>query len=179
MSQAVLVRDLAHDSPHRGVVHAAHSGEQVVLNLKVESADVPGEQSVTRGEVRCRFHLVDRPGAAHATLGVGEWVLRRLHDMGQLEHDAQDQTRGQVHRQVAQQEFPPRGSEQHDGDHDRIRIVERLPAEQARDLRGWVRAVACVTARLASPLLMSSGEAASVQKCAGAMGVSYVQSRRL
>jgi hypothetical protein len=44
----MLVANLRDDSSHLGVVNMANPREEVVDNLEVQSAEVPGEQAVVR-----------------------------------------------------------------------------------------------------------------------------------
>ena len=56
---------LANDGCEAGVVHVTHLREQVVLDLVVETADVPRDQATARREVRLRL-LREEEGACHA-----------------------------------------------------------------------------------------------------------------
>src|SRR5437762_14281590 len=63
--QTVLPRNLAHDRRQRGIVDAAHLGEQVVLDLVVQAAHVPRDQWVAVGKVGRGGELVRYPDVSH------------------------------------------------------------------------------------------------------------------
>ncbi len=70
----------------------ADIGEQVVLYLKIKSADKPGEKTALRGEIRCCLELVYRPVVFHFTLCISHWKSAFGHYMGTLEYQRQKQS---------------------------------------------------------------------------------------
>ena len=74
-------------------------------------------------------------------MGVGRGMLRTLHDVGQLEHHAQNQSGGEVHGEIPDQELPPRHIEDEQRDHDGPADVRRLGHDQNRDFARRVRLV--------------------------------------
>ena len=108
IGNAVLFRDFADDPAQGGIVDAADLREEVVLDLVVQAADVPGQEPVRRREIGGRFHLVHHPRAAHGALAVRHRMVGLLDDVRELEHHSQDGSGGQVHHEEADHELPPR-----------------------------------------------------------------------
>ena len=55
--------------------------------------------------------------------------------MRQLEDDAEEESRGQVHGQESEQDLPPREVNDHQRDGERVAIVDSFADEQNHDLR--------------------------------------------
>jgi len=63
------------------------SREQVMLNLVVEPADIPGEPAASPGEVNCGFDLMSLPAIRKRIAGLRELCkLSFLHAVRELEH---------------------------------------------------------------------------------------------
>src|SRR5581483_5046361 len=69
--QTMLPGHPAHDLADRRIVHAADPGKEVVLDLEVETADVPRQPSVVSREVGGRVHLMEPPIGRHAAAVIG------------------------------------------------------------------------------------------------------------
>ena len=122
-------RDVSHDAAQVREVHATDPREQVMLDLVVEAANVPGEQPILVGEVRCRAQLVGNPGVVHRAVRRRYWEGRTLDDVCERKHGAKDQASGEVHGQVPDQNLPPRDSEDEEGNEEGPGIVDGLEAE--------------------------------------------------
>src|SRR5438045_321650 len=113
------------DHPTYGrIVHAAHFGEEMMLDLIVEAADVPGEETVLWGEIGCRHHLVDKPGVFHGALCIGLRVVGAFDHMGELEDETKYAARSEGHGEIADQKLPPVNAEDDERQGDRPSIVE-------------------------------------------------------
>ena len=106
LRQAVRGCCLALHAANARIVDAADIGEKMVFDLIIEPADVPGEKMVAGGEVGSGHHSVDEPGLFHGALGIWQGVVRAFHDVGELEDQAEDEPRSQVHGEVIDEELP-------------------------------------------------------------------------
>src|SRR5436189_3034447 len=114
---------LAHHAANGGIVHTAHLWEEVMLDLIIEPADIPGEETVVWGEIGGCHHLVHEPGVFHGALCIGLRVVGAFDHMGELEDETQDAPRSEGHREVTDQKLPPLDAEYHERQHDRPSIV--------------------------------------------------------
>src|SRR5687768_11706427 len=55
-----------HDAGERPVVNMTDSRKEVVLNLKVQSTNEPGQTSILASKIHSRLDLMHRPGGFHA-----------------------------------------------------------------------------------------------------------------
>ena len=149
IGDAVFGRHLLDDPTDRRVVDAAHLGEKVVLDLEIQSTDVPAEQPVGAREVGGGLHFVHEPRIFHGLLLLGCELHRPLNDVRELKHEAQDQTRRDVHRQEADEELPPRHIEDQQRNHNHEGVVDRLHDQEFGDFALGVHDVA-VGAEVAS-----------------------------
>ncbi len=71
----------------------ADLGEQVMLDLEVETTEVPGQQAVSRSEVDGGLNLMDSPGARHL-IGSRQQLrkIRLLNAVRELKDHAQGDT---------------------------------------------------------------------------------------
>jgi len=85
----------------------------VVLDLVVQTPDVPGHQSVAPARSpRVVCILVEPPIGLDRNRSHPQRMVRHLNDMRQLEHNAQDDPCRDVHDGEPDQYLPPRQAEQ-------------------------------------------------------------------
>ena len=95
------------------VMDMADAREEVVLDLEIQPADVPREQSIAAGEIDGRFDLVYGPARRHsARVRPRQRKSSLLYAMRQLKDDTKRRALYQRCRDVEQQYGPQRVQEQ-------------------------------------------------------------------
>lgn len=75
----------------------ADAAKEVMLNLKIEAAHIPGRQGVMRGKVGGCFHFMYGPGLRHeSSTPVRGRKVTGLHGMRQLKNDGERQAGKQM-----------------------------------------------------------------------------------
>jgi len=87
--------DLADDLADLRVVYVGDFGEEMVLDLKVEAAEEPGDDLAVGGEVGGGVDLVDGKLVRQPVRGVGQGKLGPLDGVGELEDDGEGDTGGE------------------------------------------------------------------------------------
>ncbi len=118
----------------------AQPGEEVVLDLEIQAADEPRDNSAPPGEVHGGFRLMDRPRVLDAPSFLpGQRKLRLFHAMCDLKHHTQGHTRHQPGDPVVEQDDPDGVEQQRnpEGHREEGRFAgdedHQLPALRARD----------------------------------------------
>lgn len=107
----------------------ADLGEEVVLDLIVQSAEQPGQHSAALSEVDRRSHLMHRPGMFHAaSIAYRQRKRRLLITMGKLKDHAQNNAGNQHDQAVEEQDHPPLVEEH--GDHESEREEDNLADDE-------------------------------------------------
>jgi len=84
---------LLHDIRDARIVNVADTRKQVVLDLEVETTDVPAQEAVGPPEIDRGFDLVYSPGPRHSLdVGCERWKFRLLDAVRQLKYQDQDET---------------------------------------------------------------------------------------
>src|SRR5581483_6266596 len=91
IGELVLAGDVAHDAAQGGVVHAGHARKKMMLDLVIESADIPGQKRVPVREIGRRGKLVGDPAFTHGSVRVGERVGDAFDNVGQLKDESEYQ----------------------------------------------------------------------------------------
>ena len=135
-----LSTGLFHEFRDRGIIDVAEPGEEVVLDLEIQAADEPCDNSAPPGEVHGGLRLMDGPRVLDApSILPGQRKLRLFHAMCDLKHHTQGHTRHQPGYPVVEQDDPDGVEQQRDpeghGEKDRFAGDEdhQLPALRARE----------------------------------------------
>ena len=107
-----FLRSLLNNGRDLAVVNVADVREQVMFNLKVQTSNVPVQDSIIVGEVRCCKELVDGPAVLHFALTIGHRIFRSVDDMRRLKDDCKNKSADVMHGQKAEQNLPPRHGQQ-------------------------------------------------------------------
>ena len=81
---------------------------------------------------------MDRPGVLHVPRLVGEGIIGPLHHVGQLEDHPEDHPGDQVHREEAEEDLPPGGLDQEEGEDQGVAVVGHLAEEEPGHRAGGV-----------------------------------------
>jgi hypothetical protein len=83
---------LLHDACDARIVDVAHARKQVMLDLKVETTDVPAQETIAPSEVGGGLHLVHRPRPFHSPIRwIGMWERDLLDAVRQLKDQDEDE----------------------------------------------------------------------------------------
>src|SRR5688572_31108112 len=95
-------------------MHMGYPGEQVMLDLEVETPDIPGKQFIVRREVHGGIHLMNCPVVLHNTFCIGHRVCCAFQGMSELEYDGQHHAGNKMHQQKAGKHLHERNAKQPD-----------------------------------------------------------------
>ena len=104
---AIFLGSSLHDRGDFGVMDMANIGEEVMLDLKIESADIPVEQVVVASEIGGGIELVDDPVGLDDAFGICGGLGDAFYHMRQLEDHTQDEATCEMHEQPSQANLPP------------------------------------------------------------------------
>src|SRR5687767_3307206 len=107
-------------------MNMANIRKQMVLNLKVQSSDVPGKQRAVIGKISGRVKLMNSPAVIHFSIFIRHREFGAVNDVSWLKNDRQDKTGDVVHSHKPNEPLPPRDRHYHHWDHKYIPNVNNF-----------------------------------------------------
>ena len=123
---------LLNNGRDEGVMYVRDLGEEVMLNLEVEPADIPREERVVCREVRGRLDLMRSPSVGQSLSFGGEIRLHHVSDhVRELKGRREGKAYEHLNRDPAEEDLPPRETQHRD--RERHREEEQFEANETGD----------------------------------------------
>src|SRR5688572_11790117 len=105
--QPILPGSIPYNARDVAIMHMTDIWEQVMLNLKIKSTNVPREPTAVIAEIGSGQQLVNGPVVLQRIIFVWQRKFGSFNDVSRLKNNSQDKTCDVMHDENANQDLPP------------------------------------------------------------------------